>query len=148
MIWAATDLKTLTPWRQRAMSSESDDKSEVSAEDANKSRSVFGSNLPLERETAWFILISVLDILLTYRLLGIPGVGEANPIARYFIYGWGAKGMIFYKMGMVAFITVLAQVIATKNLKTARYVLFFGITVNSIVVVYSFRMLIELDGLF
>ena len=122
------------------MSTNSDDGTESGGK--GKSRSIFGRNLPLERETAWFILVSVLDILFTYKLLS-GGFREANPAARFFIDRWGMKGMIFYKMGMVAFITVLAQVIATKNRNAARWVLFFGIAAVSIVVVYSVMLLIR-----
>ncbi len=104
---------------------------------ADKPHSIFGRHLPLERETVWFILFSVLDILLTYKLLSSGKVQEANPIARYFINRWGAKGMVYFKMGMVAFITVLAQVIAVRNRAAARWVLWFGIAIVGVVVVYS-----------
>lgn len=112
----------------------------------NEPRTIFGSHLPLERENAWFILVSVLDILLTYKLLSGGKIVEANPIARFFIDRWGAKGMVFYKMGMVAFITVLAQLIATKNTNAARWVLLFGIIVSAIVVVYSVSLLVKFGG--
>ena len=133
------------------MSTKSDDDADVEEPDASgeeETRSIFGRNLPLERETAWFILVSVLDILMTYKLLAGGKIQEANPIARYFINRWGAKGMIFFKMGMVAFITVLAQVIATRNRTAARWVLFFGIAVVSIVVFYSVLLLIRTGMVF
>ena len=47
--------------------------------------------LPLQDETATFILVNVLDIFVTYLLLSIGGT-EANPIARFFLYRWGFDG--------------------------------------------------------
>lgn len=131
------------------MSADSNKSSSSSGDDdRNESRSLFGRHLPLERETSWFILVSVLDILLTYKLLSGGNVREANPVARYFIHRWGMYGMVFFKMGMVAFITVLAQVIATRNRNTARWVLIFGIVVVSVVVIYSVTLLLRTRGLY
>ncbi|MCH8831068.1 MAG: hypothetical protein IID45_15970 [Planctomycetes bacterium] len=102
---------------------------------------IFRKKLPLERETSWFILVSVLDIFLTYLLLRRGGFREANPLAFFFIAGWGIKGMIFFKMAMVTFITVLAQLIAVKNQRAARSVLYFGIAAVGFVLVYSAMLL-------
>lgn len=114
----------------------------------SRSRSLFGGNLPLERETCWFILVSVLDILMTYFLLRKGGrFREANPFAGYFINRWGVKGMVFFKLGMVAIIAILAQLIALKNRSAARWVLIFGILVVSGVVIYSLYLLVRSGGI-
>ena len=109
---------------------------------------VFKRKLPLERETSWFILVSVLDILLTYLLLSRGDHRESNPIADFFISRWGTNGMVAFKFLLVAFVTVVAQVIATKSLNKARWVLNFGIVVVACVVVYSLTLLVRAGGLF
>ena len=98
--------------------------------------------LPLQNETTIFILVNVLDIFMTYILIRFGGV-EANPIARFFLNRWGFAGMIFFKLGMVAFITVLSQIIAQRKLQTARRLLQFGTIVVAIVVVYGLILFVR-----
>lgn len=103
----------------------------------------FFGRLPLETETARFIGVSALDVFFTYLLLAYGGYYEANPIAWWFIAGWGIKGMVYFKFGMVALITVLAQLIAVRHLVAARRVLNFGTLVVSVVVIYSLTLLVR-----
>ncbi|QDT16469.1 DUF5658 family protein [Alienimonas californiensis] len=93
--------------------------------------------LPLESETTAFLLTAFLDILLTYLLLASGQFRESNAIADYFIAGWGVKGMVWFKMGLAAFICTLAQIIAKKNLRLGRFVLLLGTAVTGAVVIYS-----------
>ncbi len=92
--------------------------------------------LPLQSETTIFILVNVLDIYLTYLLLNIGG-DETNPIANYFFRRWNIQGLVAFKMVVVAVVTVLAQVVARKNLKRAKQLLYIGTGIVFAVVVYS-----------
>lgn len=97
--------------------------------------------LPLEGETSAFILVNVLDFLMTYLLLISGMFRESNPVADYFLRHWGpVKGMLYFKLSLVTFVCVLAQVIALKDLAKARLVLHIGIVVVSAVVVYSLTL--------
>ena len=104
---------------------------------------LFGRPLPLEAETTRFILVSTLDIFMTYLSLSYrdeannPVFIESNPIARFFINHWGVKGMYYFKLTMVAVATVIAQVVARKKLETARMLLNGASVVVAGVVVYS-----------
>lgn len=99
--------------------------------------------LPLESETAIFILANVLDFLMTYWLLMAGQSGnrrfvEANPVARYFIDSWGpVKGLLGFKLCIVLAVCVIAQLIAIKRHDLGRAVLLLGATVAAGVVVYS-----------
>jgi len=93
--------------------------------------------LPLETETAVFILVNVLDIFLTYLLLVGGGHREANPIARYFLDGWGVKGIVLYKLANVALVCVIAQIVARVSEQTARRLLIGLTLVVAVVVAYS-----------
>jgi hypothetical protein len=104
---------------------------------------VFRRRLPLESETALFIALSALDVVLTWQLLIRGGHYESNPIADYFIAGWGRKGMVTFKFVMVAFVCVVTQVIAHRRLEAARRVLRFAILVLGGVVVYSTILLLR-----
>jgi len=107
-------------------------------------------SLPLESETARFILVNVLDIFMTWFLLWkwSGKFTESNPIADYFIDHWGIRGMVYFKMGMVAFIVVLSQIIAGKKPESARWLLNFTTLVVAGVVIYSFVLLIRVAGVF
>ena len=104
----------------------------------------------LEKETCLFILASALDVFMTYRLLwlsqqqdGGTVFVESNRIADYFFRDWGFKGMVYFKFTMVTIVCVITQVIARKNLRTARRLLNFATVLVSCVVVYSLILLLR-----
>ncbi len=97
--------------------------------------------LPLESETAAFILVNVLDILLTVILLYGGEHREANPIAEFFLNHWGLKGMVFYKLSTVAFVCVIAQVVARQRLIVGRRLLIAATLIVAAVVAYSLILL-------
>lgn len=113
-----------------------------------KSRSVFYKMfkvaLPLEKETTWFILVSALDIFLTYLVIRNRGFTEGNPIALFFLHSWGIKGLVYFKCVMVAFVAVITQIIALKNVSKARWTINLGTLIVSGVLVYSTSLLLKI----
>ena len=84
-----------------------------------------------------FLFFSVTDLLLTVQLLRGGGHVEANPVARYILYGWGLKGLVYFKFALVAAVCTIAQIIGIKRLETARRLLSFAVLVMAAVVTYS-----------
>lgn len=105
--------------------------------------SILRGNLPLERETCWFILVNALDVFMTFILLNLEGFVEANAIANYVLSRWGIRGLVYFKFAVVAFITVVAQVAATKRLSLGRWLLNFGTLLTGAVVIYSSFLLVR-----
>lgn len=99
-----------------------------------------GSPLPLDTETTRFVLVSALDVIVTWLLIRQPDFTEANPIALFFINHWGVKGMVWFKFGLVAFVCVLTQVIARRKPETARRLMNFAALVAGAVVLYSLTL--------
>jgi hypothetical protein len=99
-------------------------------------RDFLSGHLPLQSETAWFILANCLDVFMTYVLIR-AGAIESNPIANYFLERWGFAVMIYFKMFVVAFVCVIGQIVAWKNLARARQLMGLGILIVGAVVVYS-----------
>lgn len=99
----------------------------------------------VQQETLLFVLISAMDVFMTYILLSQEGGSfvESNPVARYFIAGWGTKGMVYFKFGMVAFVCVLAQIIARRRPQVARWLLVGATIVSAVVVAYSVKLLLQ-----
>jgi hypothetical protein len=99
----------------------------------------------LRDESTLFVLLSALDFVMTWYLLQYehPGIefSEANPIARYFIYGWGIKGMFAFKCLIVSFVVALCQVIALSDVKAASRVLWLSCAIVAGVVCYSMLLL-------
>jgi hypothetical protein len=113
-------------------------------------KTLFRLQLPLQRESCLFLIVRVLDVLMTCLLLGdLTGITgkaifyESNPVARYFVEGWGLSGIIYFKFAMVGFIEVLAHLVAMKNLAAGRRLLEFGTVAVSLVVIYSMLLLVS-----
>lgn len=104
----------------------------------------FTGHLPLETETAVFILVNVLDVFLTVGLVYYLNThGEGNPLAKYFLDRWGFQGLVYYKMALVAFVCVITQVIARRRLTVARRLLYGLIAIVGIVDLYSATLLVR-----
>ncbi|MFK7777704.1 MAG: DUF5658 family protein [Gimesia sp.] len=120
---------------------------ETPSED-EKSDSFWKHQLPLERETCIFILLNAMDVFMTYLMLVSGNFRESNLIADYFLAGWGIKGLVYFKFGLVAFVTVVAQLVARKNFSTGRNLLNFGSLIVGGVVIYSFALFLRSSTLF
>lgn len=103
----------------------------------------------MEHETSLFVLVNVLDFLLTFWLmfygtLGGQRIVESNPLAEYFLYRWGpVKGMLMFKLGMVVFVILITQIIAMRKIRTARRVLQFSTLLVSLVLIYSVHLFLR-----
>lgn len=110
----------------------------------------FVRRLPLERETSLFLLASVLDFTMTYLLLTYrheQGAGfrffESNPVARYFLYSWGVRGLAYFKLAMAVVVVLICQIVARRRLELARGVLHLATIVTAGVVIYSLWLLLR-----
>ena len=113
-------------------------------------RKIVGGELPLETETCRFILISLLDLFMTFLLLYFSNRGmmrnvvvESNPVARYFISGWGTMGLVWFKIGMVTLIVLATQAISSRRPGVAQLVLNGATLFVGSVVVYSAYLLLQ-----
>ena len=97
------------------------------------------------QETFRFVLVSTLDVFMTYVLLRQPGgqFVESNPIARYFIYGWGVKGMVGFKLSMTALVCVISQIVVRRRPLVAKWLLNGATLVVAGVVIYSLTLLLR-----
>jgi hypothetical protein len=110
---------------------------------------VFRMPLSLQRESSLFLIVSVLDVLMTSLLLedltGATGrtiFYESNPVARFFLEGWGLRGIVYFKFATVGLVEVIAHLVAMKKVAVARRLLEFGTLVVSVVVIYSMLLLV------
>ncbi len=104
--------------------------------------------LPLETETCVFILINTFDVFMTYILLGMENFRESNGIAQYILEKFQFSGMVYFKFSTVMLVTVIAQIIARRNLQTARRLLNAGSLIVLAVVIYSAYLFVRHGGVF
>ncbi len=110
---------------------------------------IIRQRLPLEGETALFILASTLDVMLTQYLLwqsnseGNIWFVESNPIPRFFLESWGLKALVYFKFSLVAFVSIICQIIAHRKIEVARRVLNFASLIVMGVVIYSVFLMIQ-----
>jgi hypothetical protein len=99
---------------------------------------LFHSNLQhVSQAVSLFLLFSVADVVLTVALLYRGGFAESNPVARFFLNSWGPKGLVYFKVSLVATVCLIAQFIAFKRIETARRLLSFAALAVAVVVAYS-----------
>jgi hypothetical protein len=94
---------------------------------------------PLPQETLILIVVSALDVIMTFSLLtrGDDRFNESNPIARYFLDRWGMRGMAYFKGAMTLLVCVITQIVARKNELLAKRVLELATLIIVFVVIYS-----------
>lgn len=107
-------------------------------------RNLFTGQLPLQNQTTVFILINCLDIFMTHRLLSkVEGAVETNPIADFFIDKFDFYGAIGFKLLVVAVVCVIAQIVAIKKVKKAKFLLNAGSCIVGVVVIYSLLLYLQ-----
>ncbi len=62
----------------------------------------------------WFVLVSSLDVMLTWVVLAYGG-REANGLARFALRRFGLVGLVGFKFVLVVFIICLCEVIGRRS---------------------------------
>ncbi|MEW4567140.1 DUF5658 family protein [Tautonia sp. JC769] len=95
-------------------------------------------HLLLESEIAWLILLSVLDVFLTWALLARgPQFIESNPVAAWVFHRYNIKGLVAYKFLLIAGVVVIAEGVEYARAGRGKLVLRIGIIAAAAVVIYS-----------
>ncbi|MCR9197197.1 MAG: DUF5658 family protein [Planctomycetaceae bacterium] len=97
---------------------------------------------------SWFVLVSVLDIVLTFLILRYSAEGrtrstliEGNPIARWILQHAGFAGMAVFKLLITGFVCVIAEVVGQHRPVLGARLLRVGTLIVAAVVVYSVLLL-------
>lgn len=92
----------------------------------------------LESEIAWLILLSIMDIFLTWSLLSKgPQFVESNPLAAWVFRRYNIAGMVAYKFLLIGAVVVIAELVERVKPGRGRFVLRVGIVAAAAVVIYS-----------
>lgn len=102
----------------------------------------------LEFEKTLFVIVNLMDIVMTSLLLQTGQFFEANPIAEFVISEWGFVGLTAFKLIVVAMVLLIANIIAVRRIRTSRFLLHFGSLIVGIVVAYSSVLMMMHQGWF
>ena len=103
----------------------------------NKTTGIVSWRGLLEFEKSLFVIVNMMDVVMTSLLLNTGSFVECNPIAAFVISKWGFTGMTMLKLLVIALVLLISNVIAIWRIRTSRYLLNFGSLLVGTVVVYS-----------
>lgn len=94
------------------------------------------------RAASYLLILSLLDLLMTYTLLRL-GIGayEANPFANWWFLRWNIAGMSFFKFGVIGCVVVLCETVERRRPRVGQAVLWLGCAAALFVLVKGFRIL-------
>jgi hypothetical protein len=88
----------------------------------------------------WFVLVSALDIMLTWVVLHVGG-REANALAERVVYRFGLPGLLVYKFALVILVIGICEYVGRRNREKARKLLSVGIMITCMPVVLALALL-------
>ena len=89
---------------------------------------------------AWLILISSLDIMLTWKILDRGGM-EVNPLAAIVIDAWGMQGAIAFKYALMMWVILACEFLARMRGNAGRLLAYTAVVVSATPVVWSLFLL-------
>jgi hypothetical protein len=92
----------------------------------------------------WFVLVSALDVMLTWVVLHLGG-REANALAARVIFYFGLPGLVIYKFTLVILVVMICEHVGRKREETARKLLSVGIMLTCMPVLLALGLL-AIDG--
>ncbi|MGO9464208.1 MAG: DUF5658 family protein [Isosphaeraceae bacterium] len=73
------------------------------------------------------IVLSAADLLMTVTLLrASPRFFEGNPVANWFFARWNISGLVMFKFGLLAGVTIVSEFIERRRPGWGRFVLLIG----------------------
>ncbi len=93
-----------------------------------------------ENHYTWFVLVSALDLMLTWVILHAGG-REANAIAAAVLQRWGLEGMVIFKFALVVFVIALCEVIGRRNLAAGKKLVSWAVALTCVPLVIAVMLL-------
>ncbi|HWE36617.1 MAG TPA: DUF5658 family protein [Isosphaeraceae bacterium] len=101
----------------------------------------------IQREGALLVLVSVIDLFVTYALLRrSPRFYESNPVAQWFFARWNIAGMALFKFGVIGAVIAIGEVIERRRPRWGRAVLWIGCLAAAYAIYCGLRLLLGPAG--
>ncbi len=89
---------------------------------------------------AGFVIVSSMDLTLTWLVLQHQDGYEVNPIAASVIDHWGLPGAIAFKFSLMLFVIIICEIIGRKRDRTARRLARWSVGVSAFPPVYTMTL--------
>ena len=89
----------------------------------------------------WFVLVSALDLMLTWVVLLLEGV-EVNPLADAVLQYAGLPGLVIFKFALVVFVVVMCEWAGRRNARAGFKLSEWAVAITAIPVVVAFVQLL------
>ncbi len=89
---------------------------------------------------AGFVLVSSMDLTLTWMVLQHEDGYEVNPIAASVIDHWGLPGAIVFKFSLMLFVIIICEIIGRKRDRTARRLARWSVGISAFPPVYTMTL--------
>jgi hypothetical protein len=89
----------------------------------------------------WFVFVSSLDIMLTWKILSQGGL-EVNPVAAIVIDAWGMHGAIAFKFALMMWVIVVCEVLARLRRSAGRFLATTAVVMSALPVLWSLTLLL------
>lgn len=89
----------------------------------------------------WFVFVSSLDIMLTWKILARGGL-EVNPLAALIIDTWGMHGAIAFKFALMTWVIVVCEILARMRMSAGRFLAYTAVVLSALPVVWSLGLLV------
>jgi len=89
----------------------------------------------------WFVFISSLDIMLTWKILNRGGM-EVNPLAAVVIDAWGMYGAIAFKFALMMWVIVACELLARLRQSAGRMLVTAAVVISAMPVAWSLFLLV------
>ena len=86
---------------------------------------------------AWYLLVCVLDILLTYTVLTYYGAREVNAIAQWAIDHWSWTGLVTLKFATVVVVILICEILGRLRPAAGRMVSVLAVGISAVPVVLT-----------
>jgi hypothetical protein len=100
-------------------------------------------------EYVWFVLVSSMDIMLTWAILTKREGVEVNPLARLVIDTWnglwpagGLVGAIGFKFALMLFVIIACEIVGRRRDQLGRRLARLAVLVSALPVGYSLLLLL------
>lgn len=108
--------------------------------DGLKLKSLLTRHMRYPNAYAWLLLLSSLDIMLTWVIL-IFGGSEVNPIALWIIKRFALPGMIIYKFALIVFFICICEIVGTLRDSTGWMLSRLSVLIGCVPVVWAMYLL-------
>ncbi|MFZ9915561.1 MAG: DUF5658 family protein, partial [Phycisphaerales bacterium] len=89
----------------------------------------------------WFVFVSSLDIMLTWKILDRGGL-EVNPVAKLVIDAWGMHGAIAFKFALMLWVIVACEILARMKRSAGKLLATLAVVISAMPVAWSLTLLL------